>query len=106
MDESVRRAQSALPVGIDRVTRELVTLDRALAEPEVLAGRDELTLDERMAVVRRRWQAGAWLDVLVCDDEVDLERGIAELEAQSPIGKDLMHATERAIEMVLEDARA
>lgn len=106
MDESVRRAQSVLPVGIDRVTREPVTLGRALAEPGVLADTYELTTDERVAVVRRRWEAGTWLDVLVCDDEIDLARGIAELEAQSPIGKDLMRATERAIEMVLEDARA
>jgi hypothetical protein len=75
MDESVRRAQSVLPVGIDRVTREPVTLGRALAEPGVLAGTDELTTDERVAV-------------LTCGDEIDLARGIAELEAQSPSARD------------------
>lgn len=106
MDEAVRRAQSVLPVGIDRNTREPVTLDRALAEPGIVAGQDELTTDERISLVRRRWEAGEWVDVLVCDQEVDLARGIAELQAQSPIGRDLMHATERAMEMVLEDARA
>jgi len=106
MDEAVLRAQSLLPVGIDKKTRDHVTLDRALAEPHVLARLDEMTTGERVALARSRWQAGEWVDVLICDQHVDLARGIAELEAQSPIGVDLMHVTERAIEMVLQDARA
>jgi hypothetical protein len=106
MNEASWHAQSRLPVGIDRATRELVPLDQALAEPEALAGTGELTIDERMRLVRARWEAGQWLDVLSCDEEIDLARGIAELQAQTSIGKDLMWAAERAIEMVLEDARA
>ncbi len=104
MDEMVRRAQSVIPVAVHRATREVVTLDGALAEPGMLAGPAELTVGERVGLVRQRWEAGEWADLLVCHDQVDLARAKAELAAQSDLGRELMRITERAIEMVLEDA--
>jgi hypothetical protein len=106
LDEAVWRAQAGLPVGIDRRTRRLVSLERALAEPEALAAPGELTVAERAMLARTRWEAGDWSDVFYCGTFVDLQRAVAELEQRSPLGLDLLQTTERAIEMVLEDASA
>jgi len=104
MDEMVSRAQLAIPVGVHRATRQVVTLAAAQAEPGMIAGPAELTAGERMALVRQRWEAGEWFDLMVGHDRVDLARAKAELAAQSDLGRELMRITERAIEMVLEDA--
>ena len=103
MREAVRQAQLALPTAIDRTTRQPMTLDRALREPDAVADTESLSDQERAALVRARWEAGAWSDVFYCDQFVDLRRAVAELEAGTVMGTDLRDITERAIQMVLED---
>lgn len=105
MDQAVRDRQFVLPAGIDRETRQPVTLERVLEQPDTLAAPEEVSTREWIALVRARWEAGEWFDIIYCQDEVDLATAIAELEAQSAMGRDLLRITKRAIEMVLEDAR-
>jgi hypothetical protein len=95
--------QRPLPVGFDRRTRKLVSLEQAMADPGCLVPRSRLTRSERNALVRRRWGLGEWVDLLSCDQRVDLRRGIAELEKGTKIGRDLLRVTEGAIDMLLED---
>lgn len=104
MDEKVKRVQFVISVWDSSCDTGRGDAERALAEPEMLADRAEPTVGERMAQVRSRWEAGEWVDLVVCHDQVDLARAKAELAAQSDLGQELMRITERAIEMVLEDA--
>lgn len=106
MDDAARRRQFPLPVGLDRDTREPLSLERALEAPDALVTGEELEEDERTALVRARWEAGEWSDLLYCDQPVDLERATRELEERTELGRDLLRIGERAIEMALEDARA
>lgn len=105
MNEAVRRRQLKLPAGIDGQTRQPVTLERVLEQPDTLAAPEEVSTREWIALVRARWEGGEWSDILYCDKEVDLTTAIAELEAQSAVGRDLLQIAKRAIEMVLEDVR-
>lgn len=97
--------QRPLPVGVDRASREPISLERALAEPERLAPLAEMTLAERSAMVRARWAAGEWADLEICGESVDVDRAMRELEAQTSLGMLLLEIGEGAVEMVLEDAR-
>jgi hypothetical protein len=106
MEEAARRAQLRLPAGIDRGTRQTVTLERVLAEPEAIASKSELSAQERIGLVRSRWEAGAWSNIVYCDTAVDLTHAVGELTAQSKLGRDLQQCAERAIEMAVEDVQA
>ncbi|MFA4928722.1 MAG: hypothetical protein WC558_09400 [Patulibacter sp.] len=97
--------QQSLPVGVDRTSREPISLEQALAAPERLAPIAEMTLAERSAMVRARWAAGEWTDLDVCGESVDADRAVRELEARTPLGMLLLELGEGAVEMVLEDAR-
>jgi hypothetical protein len=103
MGKRMRTTQMRFPVAIDSVTREPMTLERALADPGRIAGRGELTERERIALVRARWEAGAWFDLFYCDQLVDLPRALAELKAGTTMGRELQRITERAIEIVFEE---
>jgi hypothetical protein len=91
-----------LPAGYDSEGR-LVTLREILAQG-VVAEPQTLTRPERNALVLARWEAGEWSDVLICGELITLDRAIRELEGQTEIGEDLLSTSERALEMVLEDA--
>lgn len=105
MDEAVRARQLGLPAGIDRETRQPVTLERVLDRPDTLAAPEEVSTQEWIGLVRARWEAGEWSDLLYGHEEVDLAAAVTALDAQSAMGRDLLQITQRAIEMVLEDAR-
>jgi hypothetical protein len=105
MDDAAWRIRAVLPVGINRVTRETMTLDEASAVPEAVARAGELTAPERVRLAEARWDAGAWADVMISGETIDLARARAELAAGSELGMRLLRVSERAMEMALEDAR-
>ncbi|MFI9275229.1 hypothetical protein ACIGXM_31635 [Kitasatospora sp. NPDC052896] len=102
MDEAVRNRLLGLPSGIDRRTRQPVPLERVLGQPETVAAPQTVSTEEWIALVRARWLAGEWHDILYGHTEVDLTTAIAELEAQSAMGKDLLEIVQGAIEMSVE----
>jgi hypothetical protein len=105
MDEAAWRVRAVLPVGINRVTRETMTLHEANAAPETIAQPAELTGPERVRLVGARWDAGGWADVMISGETIDIARAKAELAAGSELGTRLLQVSERAMEMALEDAR-
>lgn len=106
MNPAALQRHLGLPVGVHRETREPLTLAEAVSEPAALARRDEMTMGERTAVVRRRWEAGEWSDMVYgTDGVIDLPRAVRELESGSDMGQHLLRIGERAMEMALEDAR-
>ncbi|MFB7667743.1 hypothetical protein ACFC1R_28090 [Kitasatospora sp. NPDC056138] len=67
-----------------------------------MAAPQTVSAEEWIALVRARWSAGEWDDILYGHAEVDLTTAIAELEAQSVMGKDLLRIMQDAIEMSVE----
>lgn len=97
--------QGPLPVSVNRHTGALLSLAEWRADPDVAADPAKLSLEEQIALVRARWQAGAWHDMIYgTEGEVDLERAVRELEARSEMGRHLLAIGLRAIEMACEDA--
>ena len=97
--------QGHLPVAVHRETGEPLPLARVLEEPESAVPPAELDLDGQIALVTARWRAGAWHDIYYgTEGEVDLDRAIREVEAQSDMGRHLLAIGLRAIEMAREDA--
>jgi hypothetical protein len=97
----------SLPAGVDRNSGEVVSLADSLDHPAEVVSANNLTEAQKIALVRARWLAGEWSDI-VYDDMglIDRDRALRELEAQSDIGRHLMGVELRAIEMAREDAAA
>lgn len=101
-DAFLRHAQ--LPIGLHRENEQVVSLAESLADPGVIARPDDLTIEQKIRLVRARWEAGEWSDIIYgTDGLVDLSRALTELQAQSDMGKHLLAVELRAIEMVQED---
>jgi hypothetical protein len=101
-DAFLRHAQ--LPIGLHRENGQAVSLAESLADPDAIARPDDLTIEQKVRLVRARWEAGEWSDIIYgTDGLVDLGRALKELEAQSDIGRHLLAVEMRAIEMVQED---
>jgi len=97
--------QGQLPVALHRTTGEPLPLSKVLEEPDAAVPPAELDLDRQIALVSARWRAGAWDDIYYgTEGEVDLDRAIREIEAQSDMGRHLLAIGLRAIEMAREDA--
>ena len=107
MHPLVKERQRSLPVGVHSKTRAVVTLQEVEDALDQLAGHDALSPAEKVALVSARWRAGDWQDVTHgTEGEVDLDRALAEVAAGSDLGKQLLNAGLRAIEMLREDLAA
>jgi hypothetical protein len=75
------------------------------ADPAVALDPAALTVEQQIALVAARWRGGGWPGLIYGDQgEIDAERAISEMEAQSEMGRHLLAIGLRAIEMVREDA--
>jgi hypothetical protein len=96
--------QARLPISLHRETQQVVSLADSIANPDAIARSGELTVKQKIRLVRARWEAGGWSDIIYgTDGLVDLDMAIREIEAQSDMGKHLLAVAMRAIEMVQED---
>lgn len=97
----------ALPADVDRSSGEVVSLAYGLDHPADVVSHGSLTPAQKIALVRARWLAGEWNDIIYDHmGLVDRDRAMCELEAQSDMGRHLMAIELRAIEMAREDAVA
>jgi hypothetical protein len=94
-----------LPAAVNRSSGEVVPLSYTLDHPADVVSTDSLTEAQKIALIRARWLAGEWSDI-VYDHMglIDRDRAVRELEAQSDIGRHLMAVELRAIEMARQDA--
>jgi len=96
-----------LSAGLHRETGALLSLAECLANPTVVVEPSALTAEQKIALVKARWLAGEWSDVVSgTDGLIDLDRALRELEAQSDVGRRLIAIDLRSLEMVHEDADA
>lgn len=98
---------ASLPAGVHRTTGAILSLAECQADPAAVVEHSALTEEQKIALVRARWLAGEWKDVLYgTDGLIDRDRALRELLARSDIGRHLMATELRAIEMVHEDTAA
>ena len=103
MKEAARNTQLGLAASVNPEDGRLLTLAEVLANPSATKVED-LPVEHRISLVRARWKAGEWVDVIWGPDGlITLDRGIEELEKQSDMGKAMMKVGLRALEMVRED---
>jgi hypothetical protein len=103
MKEAVRTRQLGLPASVNPEDGRLLTLAEVLANPSATKVED-LPVEHLISLVRARWKAGEWVDVIWgTDGLIELDRGIEELEKQTDMGKAMMQVSLRALEMVHED---
>jgi hypothetical protein len=94
-----------LPAAVHRDTGKILSLSDALADPHAVARHTDLTAAQKIALVRARWEAGEWSDIIYGNDgHVDRSRAIRELEQQTEMGNHLMDVELRAIEIAKEEA--
>jgi hypothetical protein len=93
-----------LPAGVHRISGEILSLAQCHADPDTVAEIGSLSEQQKSDLVRARWLAGEWSDILYgTAGLITLDRALQELEARSDIGRDLMAITLRSIEMAHED---
>jgi hypothetical protein len=91
---------------VHRESGKLLTLAEWLGDPEAALRPAELTTEQQIALVRARWLAGEWQDIVYgTEGSIDRDRAIKELESQSDTGRHLMAIGLRAIEMAHESTR-
>lgn len=105
MNEDALRRQASLPVAVHRETGAALSLEDWQANPAAAVDPAHLSLEQQIALVASRWQAGGWPDLIYgTEGEIDAERAIREMEAQNDMGRHLLAIGLRAIEMAREDA--
>lgn len=93
------------PAAVNRETGALLSFDTALAQPDAVADLAALPVDKQVELVKARWLAGDWEDLIYgTAGLIDRNRAIAELEARSAIGLDLLAVELEALRLLYEDA--
>jgi hypothetical protein len=94
-----------LPAGVHRDSGTLLSLAEMIANPAAVAGESELTISQKIALVKARWLAGEWSDIIYgTEGLINRDRAVHELEAQTDIGRHLMAVELQSIEMARDAA--
>jgi hypothetical protein len=90
---------------VHRDSGTLLSLAETIANPAAVAGESELTTSQKIALVKARWLAGEWNDIIYgTEGLIDRDRAVRELEAQTDMGRHLMAVGLRSIEMARDAA--
>lgn len=94
-----------LPAGLHKASGAVLTLAECRRDPSAVLTPAQLSVAQKIALVKARWLAGEWSDIVYgTEGTIDRDKAIRELEAQSDIGRHLMEIELRAIEMTHEEA--
>lgn len=92
-----------LPAGVARSSDRILTLAECQQNQDAVVPLAQLSLAQKIALVKARWLAGEWTNIVYGTvGEIDRDRAIRELDAQSDMGLRLMEIELRAIEMTHE----
>jgi hypothetical protein len=105
-DRLNEKGLTELPVGYHKESNALVRLGEVMDRLSELRPVDELDQSQRAALVVARWKAGGWADMVYGHELITMDRAISEVDGNTPLGRDLVAISLRAIEMMLEDLSA